>query len=86
VLKDKPILKSIMWTLVILIFPVGSAVISVVLKLNDNEIMFVQGCFMYSSLIIPMVYMYKYKIGFKEIGLIKIKGGSSKKVLFFYQQ
>jgi uncharacterized protein len=82
-LKDKPILKSIMWTLVILIFPVGSAVISVVLKLNDNQIMFVQGCFMYSSLIIPMVYMYKYKIGFKEIGLIKIKGGSSKRVLFF---
>jgi len=82
-IKDKPILKSIIWTLVILCFPVASAVISLKLKLNNIQTMFVQGCFMFSSLIIPIIYVRKYKIRFKEIGLINIENGSTKKVLFF---
>ena len=82
-IKDKPILKSIIWTFVILIFPVASGVIIQVLKMNNIQTMFIQGCFMIISLIIPLVYMRKFKISFKKIGLTKIEGGSAKKVLFF---
>ena len=35
------------------------------------------------SLIIPIVYMCKFKISYKKIGLIIIENGSAKKVLFF---
>lgn len=82
-IKDKPILKSILWTFVILIFPVVSGVITQVLMMNNIQTMFIQGCFMLISLIIPIVYICKFKISFKKIGLIKIENGSAKKVLFF---
>ncbi|WP_315115541.1 type II CAAX prenyl endopeptidase Rce1 family protein [uncultured Clostridium sp.] len=82
-IKDKPILKSIIWTFVILIFPVVSGVITQVLMMNNIQTMFIQGCFMLISLIVPIVYMCKFKISFKKIGLIKIENGSAKKVLFF---
>ncbi|MEW9080919.1 lysostaphin resistance A-like protein [Terrisporobacter glycolicus] len=82
-IKDKPILKSIIWTFVILIFPVVSGVITQVLMMNNIQTMFIQGCFMLISLIIPIVYMRKFKISFKKFGLIKIENGSAKKVLFF---
>ncbi|GAA0765752.1 hypothetical protein GCM10008908_02680 [Clostridium subterminale] len=82
-IKDKPILKSIIWAFVILIFPVVSGVITQVLMMNNIQTMFIQGCFMLISLIILIVYMWKFKISFKKIGLIKIENGSAKKVLFF---
>lgn len=82
-IKDKVILKSIIWTFVILIFPVVSGVITQVLMMNNIQTLFIQGCFMLISLIIPIVYMSKFKISFKKIGLIKIENGSAKKVLFF---
>lgn len=81
-LKDKPILKSIIWTFVILIFPVVSGVITQVLMMNNIGTMFIQGCFMVISLIIPIVYIYKFKISFKKNGLIKIENGSVEKVSF----
>lgn len=82
-IKAKPILKSIIWTLIILCFPVVSAVISLKLELNNTQTMFLQGCFMFSSLIIPIIYLRKYKISFKEIGLTNMENRSAKKVLFF---
>ena len=39
-IKDKPILKSIIWTFVILIFPVVSGVITQVLMMNNIQTMF----------------------------------------------
>jgi hypothetical protein len=82
-LKDNPIIKSIIWTLAILVFPVSSGVIATVLKINDIQTMLLQGYFMLMSLIIPLVYMFKFKISFKKIRFKKIENGSVKKVLFF---
>ena len=82
-IKDEPILKSIIWAFVILIFPVTSGIVTQVLKMNNIQTMFIQGCFMLLSLIIPIVYMWKFKISFKEISLIKMENAGAKKVLFF---
>lgn len=82
-IKDRPIIKSIIWALVILIFPVVSGVITQVLMMNNIQTMLIQGYFMLISLIIPMIYMQRFKISFKKIGLIKIENGSAKKVLCF---
>ncbi len=81
--KDKPIIKSIIWTFIILIFPITSGAISQVLMMNNVQTMFIQGCFMLISLIFPIVYMCKFKISYKKFGLREMENGSVKKVLFF---
>jgi uncharacterized protein YqhQ len=82
-IKDKPIIKSIIWTFIILIFPITSGAISQVLMMNNVQTMFIQGCFMLISLIFPIVYMCKFKISYKRFGLRGMEHGSAKKVLFF---
>ncbi len=82
-LKDKPVLKSFLWALIILIFPVTSGVITQVQKMDYIQTKFIQGIFMTASLIIPITYMYKSKISYKQLGLTKIKDGVAKEVLYF---
>lgn len=79
--KSKSILLSIVWTIVILIFPVVSGVIVVVFKMNQIETFLIQGCFMLLSLTIPAIYMYKRRIHIKEIGLRKMESGTIRKTL-----
>lgn len=77
--KTKSILLSIVWTIVILIFPVVSGVIAVVFKMNQIETFLIQGCFMLLSLTIPAVYIYIRRVHIKEIGLRKMKSGNIRK-------
>jgi membrane protease YdiL (CAAX protease family) len=81
--KSKPVLLSIIWTTVILIFPVLSGVIATVFKMNQIVIFFIQGCFMLLSISIPVIYVYKKKIDAKEIGVRKAESGSIRKTLLF---
>jgi uncharacterized protein len=81
--KTKTVLLSIVWTIVLLIFPVASGVIVTVFKMNQIEIFLAQGCFMLLSIIIPIVYVGKKKIYLKEVGLRKMELGSIGKTLFF---
>lgn len=79
--KTKSILLSIVWAVVILIFPVVSGVIVVVSKMNQIETFLTQGCFMLLSLTIPAIYIYKKRVDIKEIGLRKIESGTIRKTL-----
>jgi len=81
--ETKPVLLSIVWTIVLLVFPVVSGVIVTVFRMNQIEVFLTQGYFMLLSLIIPVVYICKKKIYLKEIGLRKMEPGSIGKTLFF---
>lgn len=81
--KSKSVLLSIIWTIVILIFPVLSGVIVTVFKMNQMMIFLIQGCFMLLSISIPVIYVCKKKIDTKEIGLRKAESGSIRKTLLF---
>ncbi|MCA1076456.1 CPBP family intramembrane metalloprotease [Clostridium bowmanii] len=81
--KTKPVLLSIVWTIMLLIFLVVSGVIVTVFKMNQIEIFLTQGCFMLLSIIIPIIYVCKKKIHLKVIGLRKMEPGSIGKTLFF---
>lgn len=81
--KTKPVLLSIVWTIVMLIFPVVSGVIATVFEMNQIEIFLTQGCFMLLSIIIPIVYVCKRKVYANEIGLRKTEPGSLRKTLLF---
>ncbi|WMM26265.1 hypothetical protein RBU61_06200 [Tissierella sp. MB52-C2] len=82
--RIKPVPLSIIWTIVILIFPVLSGVIATVFKMNQIEIFLIQGCFMLLSIIIPVIYVCKKKVYAEEIGLRKAEPVSIRKTLFFY--
>ena len=81
--KSKPVLLSIIWTIVILIFPVISGVIATVFKMNQIVIFLIQGCFMLLSISIPVIYVCKKKIDVKEIGVRKAESRSIRKTLLF---
>ena len=81
--KTKPVLLSIVWTIVMLIFPVVSGVIATVFEMNQIEIFLTQGCFMLLSIIIPIVYVCKRKVYANEIGLRKTEPGSLRETLLF---
>lgn len=81
--KMKPVLLSIAWTIVMLIFPVVSGVIVAVFEMNQIDIFLTQGCFMLLSIIIPVIYVCKKKIYAKEIGLRKTEPGSISKTMLF---
>lgn len=53
--KVKSVLLSVIWIVVILIFPVVSGVIVTVLEMNQIQIFITQGCFMIISLAIPIL-------------------------------
>ena len=81
--KTKSVLLSVVWTIVMLIFPVLSGVIAAVFKMNQIEIFLMQGCFMLLSIIIPIAYVCKRKVNVNEIGLRKTESGSLRKTLLF---
>lgn len=80
--KVKSIVFSIIWTLVILVFPITSGVIASIFKFNDIEIFLLQGSFMLLSLIVPFIYIIVKKYSLSEFGMRSIECGSLKKVLF----
>lgn len=80
------ILFSIIWTALILLFPVTSGVIVTVLVMNSIQVFIIHGCFMLISLIIPIIYMFKKKINTTELGLKMTSRGSTKKSCSFYRR
>lgn len=81
--KTKSILFSILWAVILLLFPISSGILATVLQLNQTMIFFVQGSFMLIAIIIPLVYIMLKKYSFKNFGFRKTEKQSAKKVLFY---
>lgn len=77
------ICKSLLWSFLILLFPIVSGVISVVLSLDTVDILFLQGAFMLISLIPPTVLVWIGKWNKNDIGFSRFEFDSCKKYLFF---
>lgn len=75
--------KSLLWCLVILLFPVISGALSVILFLTSIETLFLQGTFMLLSLIPPALFILSRKWHWSEIGLAQFDFESCKKTLYF---
>lgn len=81
--KLKSILLSVLWTVIILVFPISSGVISVVFELEQEIIFLVQGAFMLIATAIPLAYIKISKHKFSDFGFNLPEKGSAKKVLFY---
>lgn len=67
--QGKSIWKSILWALLILIFPVGSGILSAVLGLGTNQTLFVQGAAMVLSLVPALS---RRRLGFTGRGICRL--------------
>lgn len=80
--KVKPILKSIMWIISILLFPITSGIIATIAEYDVIRTFVIQGCFVLASFIIPFIYVLVKKIRLEELGLCKLSNTTGKKVLY----
>ncbi|MDE7330540.1 MAG: CPBP family intramembrane metalloprotease [Clostridia bacterium] len=81
--KIKTILLSILWTAIILVFPITSGIIATVFELEQKIVFLVQGSFMLISTTIPLAYIKIAKHKFYDYGFSLPEKGSTKKVLFY---
>lgn len=75
--------KSILWGVCILLFPIFSGVLSAILSLGTIETLFIQGFFMLTSLVIPLIFVLCGKWKWEEIGFSKYDAACSKKAYHF---
>lgn len=77
------IAKSLLWCLVILLFPVISGTLSVILSLDTVTALFLQGAFMVLALIPPALLVLKGKWDRSVCGFTRIDPEGFKRALYF---
>lgn len=77
------IFKSILWCLVILLFPIISGALSVIFSLDTVITLFLQGTFMAMALIPPAIFVLSGKWHWSEIGFKKMNVRSCKRGFYF---
>ena len=77
------IFKSILWCLVILLFPIISGALSVIFSLDTVITLFLQGTFMVMALITPAIFVFSGKWHWSEIGFKKMNVRNCKRVFYF---
>lgn len=77
------IFKSILWCLVILLFPIISGALSVIFSLDTVITLFLQGTFMVMALIPPAIFVFSGKWHWSEIGFKKMNVSSCKRGFYF---
>ena len=84
-MKDKvlAICKSLLWCLVVLLFPITSGTLSVMLALDTVTALFLQGIFMVLALIPPAIFVFIGKWQWKEVGFEQFDFEGCKRALYF---
>lgn len=84
-MKDKvlAICKSLLWCLMVLLFPITSGTLSVMLALDTVTALFLQGIFMVLALIPPAIFVFIGKWQWKEVGFEQFDFEGCKRALYF---
>lgn len=75
--------KSLLWCLIMLLFPIVSGTLSAVLSLGTVETLFLQGFFMLLAAVPPIAFVLRGAWRWKDIGLAGFDAERCKKVLYF---
>lgn len=75
--------KSLLWCVIILLFPVLSGILSAVLSLDTVKTLFLQGIFMAASLVIPAAFLFSGKWSWREIGFAPFNFHGCQMALYF---
>jgi membrane protease YdiL (CAAX protease family) len=81
--KLRAVLSSLIFSIVLMIFPVASGVIVVMNDMDAIQSYWLQGVSMMLSISVPAIYMWITNMKPAQIGFIGIEKGSIKTVLYF---
>lgn len=81
--KLKAVLSSLIFSIVLMTFPVVSGIIVVINGIDTLQSYCIQGVFMMLSIAVPVISMWITKIKLVEIGFTRMEKGSIKTVLYF---
>ncbi|MGI6626775.1 MAG: CPBP family intramembrane glutamic endopeptidase [Bacillota bacterium] len=81
--KLRAILSSLVFSVILMIFPVTSGVIVVMNGMDAIQSYWMQGVFMMLSIAVPVVFMWITKMKPAQIGFTRVEKGSIKTVLYF---
>ena len=81
--KVLSILKSVLWCVIMLVFPIVSGFIVTALKMGTVEGLFLQGGFMAAALVVPLIMVLVGKWNYSDIGFDKFDKASAKRLLFY---
>lgn len=81
--KFRALLSSLLFSIVLMIFPVASGVIVVMNNMDALHSYLLQGVFMMLSILVPVIYMWITNMKPAQIGFIGIEKGRIKTVLYF---
>lgn len=75
--------RSLLWCILIVLFPIVSGTLSVVFSLDSTTTLFVQGFFMLAALIPPGLLVLTGKLSLRNVGFGKFDTEGCKKVYWF---
>lgn len=81
--KLRALVSSLIFSIVLMIFPVASGVIAVMNNMNAIQNYWLQGVFMMISISVPAIFMWITNMKPAQIGFMGIEKGSVKTVLYF---
>lgn len=81
--KLRPVINALIFSLVLMIFPVVSGVIAVISGMNTLQSYWIQGVFMMLSISVPVIFMWIKKMKPAQIGFKRLKKDSLKTILYF---
>ena len=81
--KLRALISSLVFSVILMIFPVASGVIVVMNGMDAIQSYWMQGVFMMLSIVVPIIYIWITKIEPFQIGFTGMEKGSIKTVLYF---
>lgn len=81
--KIKPVLKSVMWAVIILLFYTLAGVLTSILKPDDTNTMLIRGICVWGSVLLAVLYIWRSKYSFSGVGFRKMEPGVFKKFMYF---
>lgn len=81
--RSKSVASSVLWAVIVIAFPVTSGVIVVASKADPTASRLIQAAFIYTSIVIPIVYCRIKKIALKDILLTGIDRAGVKRALYY---
>lgn len=82
-LRRNAIVRSCLWMMLLLLFPVASSMIVMEYKAEASGIFFVQGCFMLTALVFPILFLYRDKMSLDMFGFRGVSLDSWRQVMYY---
>ena len=82
-LKSRAMLSSLVFAIVLMIFPVASGAIVVMNGMDAIQSYWLQGAFMMLSISVPAIFMWITNVKPAQLGFVRVEKGSARTVVYF---